>query len=310
MVVTRTAQQLMNTVFPQQRWIIPDVLPEGLTLLAGSPKAGKSWMMLDLLLATAMGGMALGSFSATAGEAVYLALEDSFRRLQDRLRLLLDGEAPAGLHLITEWQRLDQGGVEALDQWLSEHPHVRLVVIDTLQKVRPPQKPQGNIYAEDYASVAGLKALAERHNVAIVLVHHLRKAKGRDPLERVSGSTGLTGVVDAVWIMERQRGAQTAKLFVTGRDVVEQELQLTWDEDTARWSASCAARPPERSQARQAILDALTEAGGPMTPAKLAEKLGRDRNPVKAMMWKMQNSGELTVDAQGRYSVVSNQLPH
>ena len=305
---TITALELMSRNIPPQNWIIYGLLTEGVTLFCGKPKSGKSWLALAIALATAIGGSVLGIFAAQFGEALYLALEDSPRRLQDRLRPLLDGDAPAGLHLINDWQRLDQGGLEALDDWLTQHPAVRIVIIDTLQKVRPPQKPNANIYAEDYAAVAGLKALAEKHNVAIVLVHHLRKAKAIDPLDAVSGSTGLTGVVDAIWVLDRTRGSPNANLLVTGRDIEEQTLRLTWDAETTRWTADGVPVPPQRSPERQAVLDVLIELGQPMSPKEVAQRLGKERNSVKLLLWKMAQDGEVVSNGTGQYAVLKEHI--
>src|SRR5215212_9313573 len=171
---TMTAAELMDMKFDPTRWVVPDVLPEGLTLLVGKPKKGKSWMALGMCEAVATGGVALGTKHVEQGDALYLALEDNRKRLRKRLSKVLNGSpAPDRMHLHTEWPRLDEGGAELLDEWLKEHTEARLVVIDTLAKIRNPARGQ-NIYAEDYAALEQLLPLAAKHSVAIVVVHHLR----------------------------------------------------------------------------------------------------------------------------------------
>jgi hypothetical protein len=132
---TFTAADLMAQELPEPSWIVPDILAEGVAILAGKPKLGKSWMALGLCVAVASGGYALGTKSVEQGGALYLALEDNRRRLQNRLRQTLpDGNPPADLHMALGWPRMDEGGAEKLDDWLSEHPDARIVCIDTLKR--------------------------------------------------------------------------------------------------------------------------------------------------------------------------------
>src|SRR5215208_7731801 len=165
-----TAAELMGMAFEPTRWVVPDVLPEGLSLLVGKPKKGKSWMGLGMCEAIAVGGVVFGTKHVEQGDTLYLALEDNNKRLQKRLTKILDGRpAPERMHLHTEWARVDEGGAEHLDEWLTEHPDARLIVIDTLAKIRNPARGQ-NVYAEDYAALEQLLPLAAKHGVAIVVV--------------------------------------------------------------------------------------------------------------------------------------------
>ncbi len=128
---TFTAADLMREELPSVRWAVPGILPEGLSLLAGKPKLGKSWLALGLAVAKASGGVALGKIPVDRGEVLYLALEDNRRRLQGRLRKVLDGDPPPeGLHIATEWARVDEGGAEDLDDWLAVHPDAASELIE------------------------------------------------------------------------------------------------------------------------------------------------------------------------------------
>src|SRR5215216_2276567 len=135
---TMSAAALMDKELPPVKWAVSGVLPEGVAILAGKPKMGKSWLALGLCVSVAAGGYALGKIPAQCGGALYLGLEDQERRLQRRLKKILAGEAaPGGLEVTWSWPRLDQGGVEALRNYLKERPATRLLVIDTLKKIRP-----------------------------------------------------------------------------------------------------------------------------------------------------------------------------
>ena len=301
---TFTASALMSRTFPDPRWVVPGYLPEGLTLFAGRPKMGKSWLALGLALAVASGGAAFGKVRVERGESLYLALEDTPKRLQSRLGMMLHGEgAPDGLHLATAWPRLDQGGLQHLEAWLESHQEARLLIVDTLQKLRPPHDGSRGLYEQDYAALAGLKALADRHGVAVLVVHHLRKGSSDDPLEEVSGTTGLTGASDSVWVLRRDRGRMDATLFVTGRDTEEQEAALQFDASLGMWCLLGSAEEYRLSRERQAVLDVLREAGEPLGPKAIAEALGKKEANIRFLLGKLVQEGAVRKVGYGRYTI-------
>jgi hypothetical protein len=286
-----------------------EVLPEGATILGGKPKIGKSWFALDIGVAVASGGVALGDKAVEQGAVLYLALEDNQRRLQTRLKKRLNGgTAPQGLELATQWPRLNDGGLEALEAWLIAHPDARLVIIDTLAKMRKAgnSNDRKTLYDVDYESVEPLLSLAARYNVAVLIVHHLRKAGAEDPLDEVSGSTGLTGGVDGALVLKRERGRADAYLYVTGRDIEnEQELALSWDNDTATWKIAGDPEEYRGSRERQEIIECLRSLGGTGGPKEVSEVLGKPYNNTKQLLWKMDNDGDLR-NVGGKYTVTDN----
>jgi len=302
-----SAKELMAIEFPLPRWIVPGIVPEGTTILAGKPKMGKSWLALGTSVAVAAGGVALGTKRVERGAVLYLALEDNPRRLQSRLKKLLSsGVAPEGLELATEWPRLGDGGLDALEAWLNTHPDARLVVIDTLAKFRTGQTGK-NLYKEDYEAVEPLVELAADHNVAILIVHHLRKLGAEDPLDQVSGSMGLTGGADGALVLNRERGRADAYLYVTGRDIEEEkELALSWDSTTATWKIAGDAEEYRNSKERQEIVDCLHTQGEPAGPKEVSEALGKPHNNVKQLMWKMGDKGDLRSVGGGKYVPVTD----
>ena len=196
-----TAADLMNRRLPEPRWAVPGLVAEGLTLLVGAPKLGKSWLCLGLAVAVAGGGRALGRIEVQQGAVLYAALEDNPRRLQSRLRTIMGADPwPADLHMVTALPRLPDLR-EYLAGWLNANPTARLVIIDVLRKVRARTDGRGSVYMEDSESLGALKGLADEFGVAFVVVHHTRKmADDGDVFNEVSGSTGLTGAADAVLI--------------------------------------------------------------------------------------------------------------
>ncbi len=303
--VLQNINDLLDSPLPELKWAIPGILPAGLTLLAGKPKMGKSWLALGLALAIACGGIALGKLPVEHGSVLYLSLEDSPRRMKERTQKVL--EAMHLTHPLTslwapQWPLLGAGGLSSLEKWLKEQPEARLIVIDTLVKVRPPSTVSSNSYAEDYAIMAPLKQLAEQYGVAILLIHHLRKTGATDPMDEISGSTGLTGATDCNMVLKRERGKMDAVLHITGRDVEEQELALAFSQESALWSLLGPAEERRLTKERQEILDLLRERQESLTPAEIAQLLEKPRTNIKALLSQMLDAGELVLTERGHYS--------
>jgi RecA-family ATPase len=213
-----SAAELMAAHFPEPKWAVPGMICEGVNLFCGPPKVGKSWAALGLALDIAAGTQAFGSIPVNQGEVLYLALEDTARRLQSRMRTLLAGNAaPADLTIVTECARLDLGGAENIDGWLTNHLRARLVVVDVFAKIRPAAAHGSNAYDADYAAIGAIKRLADKHAVAFLVVHHVRKAGSDDFLTEVSGTNGIAGAADATLVLKRGRGKADGLLHITGR---------------------------------------------------------------------------------------------
>lgn len=229
------ADALLGKQFGEMREAVNGMFVEGLTLLCGASKIGKSWLVLQLCCAVASGRPFLGR-PTEQGDVLYLALEDSERRLKARLTKL--GEAPgSALSFATQCRTLDDGLLDDLHSWAEAVQSPRLIVIDTLQKVRGGATPsRANAYAADYAAMSRLKSFADERHIAVVLVHHLNKMKDvSDPYDRISGSTGLMGAADTTILIARERDSDDAKVILTGRDVWSDDFMLRMRD--GRWSA-------------------------------------------------------------------------
>jgi hypothetical protein len=303
---TGNGNELRATEFPPVTWAVPDILPAGVTLFGGREKMGKSWLAFGLCIAVATGGYVLGKIPVEPGAALYLSLEDPWRRLHNRLKRLVDDDVDLGaLHLATEWEPADREGVEDLDAWLAEHEDCRVVAIDTLKMIRPRTTGKRNPYEEDYEAVQPFTRLAAKHNVSIVILHHLnQQSEPHDPFDAFSGSAGLTAAMDTAWLLTRKRGKADAFLVVDGKDIEEpQELALGWDPHTCSWTNRGDAESYRMSETRKNILRVVAESGEPVGPMEVAEALGMQVNTIRQRMYQMSNDGELKVVSRGKYVV-------
>lgn len=220
---TVNADTLLYEPLEKPSFVVDGLIPTGLTLFCGSQKIGKSWLMLKLCLCVSQ-GIPLWNMPTQEGDVLYLCLEDTFCRIQDRLFRLTD-EASGRLHFAVASDKLSDGLIVQLEDYLKEYPDSRLIVIDTLQKVRTASK--DNAYASDYGDISLIKDFADRHSLAVIVVHHIRKQNDSDVFNKVSGTTGLTGSADATFVLEQEnRASNAAKLYVTGRDTPYQEFML------------------------------------------------------------------------------------
>lgn len=228
---TIDAETLLATPLRPVPFIVDTLIPPGLHILAGSPKIGKSWLMLWLCLNVAMGEPVWG-YATTSSGVLYLCLEDTYSRIQNRLFEITD-IAPDNLHFAVMAEQIGAGLQQQIETFIKNETETKLIVVDTLQRVRGVDV-STNAYANDYRDICEMKQLADKHQLAIILVHHLRKHTDKDPFMKVSGTTGLTGGVDTTYVLEKdKRSDNTAKLYVTGRDV--EYLEITLQFENCKW---------------------------------------------------------------------------
>lgn len=299
-----TADTLQSKQFKPIRIVVPGLICEGATILAGKPKVGKSWMLLDICLAVAGNRFVLGEIKPVQGDVLYLALEDNERRLHWRIKKIVqNGDWPPRLALHTQWRRVDQGGLEDIDAWIKSVKEPRLISIDTLARIRPAGLSREQAYTGDYRAMEGLQGLAARHQVGLVVSHHLRKAPSEDdPLDEISGTLGLTASADAAVVLKRHSGM--VKIYVRGRDIEEGEFAAEFNKDTCRWRIVGTADDVFRSQERQVILTALKDAGRPMSvPELMAVTERHDRHALYNLLYKMAKAGEITQPSRGQWAL-------
>ncbi len=233
---TITASTLMKTEFDPLSFSIEKLLPQGIFILAGSGKIGKSWLALDMCVAVSTGGK-LWEYNASQGDVLYLALEDTHPRLQSRLQLIQEKNINTDkLHLAVSSLGISDGLITQMKEFLSTNPSTKLIVIDTLERIRNTDQDK-SMYACDYRDMTALREITNAHAVTLLLVHHTRKMYDPDPLNTLSGSTGLVGAVDGVWVLEKEkRIGDKGKLTIANRDTEGYCFSVLFDKENCRWN--------------------------------------------------------------------------
>lgn len=284
-----TAAEILTTSFPDPRWIVPGLIPEGLVSLAGRPKLGKSWLALQVACAVGTGGKALGR-DVTAGQVLYLALEDSPRRLKSRMQAQR-WPATEAVDFYTEWPDLaTAAGMDPLRAAIEARGYA-LVIIDTLSRAAAfdQMDPASSTWV-----MAGLQRLAIDRGLTVLVIDHHRKRNGfdSDVIDDVLGATGKTAVLDAALGLYRERGKREAKLVVSGRDLEDAELALEWDGATCTWQ--CLGNTGEViAKTRSAEIIAVLRRSHPdaLTGNDIAQETGYDRGDVTRLLAELENGG-------------------
>lgn len=228
---TKTAEEILTTVFKPKEFIIDGLLTQGLYILAGAQKVRKSWLAMDICFSIATGVSVLGR-DTIQGTALYLCLEDNYQRVQDRL-FQMNAEPIESLHFATTSEKIGNGLEEQIESFKKEHSDLKIVVVDVMQMVRSNVE---SSYGIDYAELIVLKQLSYRLGICIMMIHHTRKCKDNDPFNMISGSTGISGSADGSFVLvETRRGSGHATLHCVGRDFENAELQMHFDTNAMRW---------------------------------------------------------------------------
>ena len=232
---TVSMNDLYENVYQSRPPIVDGLLCAGTYLLAGAPKVGKSFLVAQLAYHVST-GLKLWDYEVRKGTVLYLALEDNYQRLQERMFRMFGVEGTDDLHFAVYAKQIGNGLDEQLEKFLREHPDTNLVIIDTLQKVREIGG-DAYSYANDYEIVGKFKQFADKHNICLLLVHHTRKQPAGDKFEMISGTTGLLGCADGAFLLQKEnRTDLSATLDIVGRDQADQRLYLTRDQEHLCWN--------------------------------------------------------------------------
>ena len=277
----RTAADIINSDYPPVRWIVPDVIPEGLTKIDGGPKIGKSFLAIHLGTAVSSGGCFMGSIPVTQREVLYLALEDSERRLKNRL-LKQGGIGNENFYIETavSWK----GGIATLQKYLKEYPTTGLVIIDTLYMFSPMQ--DTNSYSDTYKPISAIQKIATETEIPIILIHHTKKGtkdgSGEGWADEGMGSQGINGAVDTIILLKKSDGKNEGTMRIKGRDIEEVCFDVVFDKDICIWRITGKGDVIRSLPKAQADVLAILEAAGQngISTGEIANKLGKTSNAV------------------------------
>ena len=302
---TVTFDQLMDSVFQGRPAVIENFLYPGVYILAGAPKIGKSFLVAQIAYHVSV-GKELWGYIVHPGTVLYLALEDDERRLQNRMFRMFDVEGTSDLYFATHAKMIGRGLDEQLEGFIGEHRDTRLIIIDTLQKVRETIK-DAYSYANDYEIIGRLKTFAGKYGICVLLVHHTRKQPAGDSFEMISGTTGLLGCADGALLMQKEkRTSYTATLDVVGRDQPDQRLYLIKDPEHLNWELDHTENELWKQQP-DALLNAvakLVSAESPEwedSPTELSEILSQDIAANRLTKHLNVNAGHLLEEHRVKY---------
>jgi hypothetical protein len=307
-----SAAELLNMHFDPYQWAVDNLLPAvGVSILAGRPKKGKSWLALQLGIAVANGTKALGRFTTRQGRVLYLGLEDSPRRMKDRFSLLLtDDKSMVNVDLEYKLPSLNPEGHAVIEACLSAaSPPYALLVLDTfVAAVGSGRKGNTDPFREDYSEINMLREMARKHNISILLVHHTRKEiKGdsSEALDQVMGTTGVTAAADSIIVIARRK--DVLALVVKGKDTeISDELAIIFNlEDGSGWTVQGNAGAVAITAERRAIVD-LLKTSGPLEPREIAERLGKVGATIRSSLARMTQDGLLARSGKA-YEVVGHE---
>ncbi|HZS46163.1 MAG TPA: AAA family ATPase [Blastocatellia bacterium] len=291
---------LMEQKFTPLKWTVEDIIPEGCVVLAGRQSAGKRRFAMQLALAVASGGKALEHIPVEQNSVLYMAFDDTRRRLQLRAKQLLgDKPIPEELRFVTNWPAIDEGGAEALEYFLEYRPQHRLVIIDNFRKIK--SRKNGG----EHETLMKLAEIALKFEICLLIIHHTRRADGDDSIKSSSGPVEISSIADAMLVLKRSRYQTYSELHISGRDIEEKKLALRFYSDTLAWELIGDADKVLISDTRKEIIKVLREKNDDMTPSEIADAIDRKPASIRKVIQRMLLDGQLTSFKPGHYAVWS-----
>jgi len=298
-------KDLSSKDIPPLKWVVKGLLSEGLSILAGKAKSGKSWLAMNLALNISMGEPFLGTYPCDNSRVLYLALEDSERRLKYRSSQILESkgikEMPDEFYYQISFKKQSDGGLDTLNQILESVADLGLVIIDTMAKFSPQGMSGKDSYNEAYDVLGAIHELTKKYQVGILMLHHLRKNGDSDnPFDLILGSSGLVGVVDSMYVLKKQE--DFSDLFVTGRDLDDAQLRLKFDRESGIWNFIEEVNDSKLSPTRLKILEILSP-NLQLSPLEITQNGKLNHGSTRVILGRMKKEGLLYQPVNGKYAI-------
>ncbi len=301
-----TGCELYKKEFTPLKWVVQNLIPEGLTILAGAPKIGKSFLVLQIALNVVCNKKVFGKLDAIPGKVIYLALEDSQRRLQSRMYSLIDQdysiENLENLVLSTDCIPMDEEGVRLIDDCLRKDDCISMIIFDTMTRIQPKTSNRTDEYEKYTRFLGPIHKIALKRRVSIIMVHHTRKGGSEDPLEAVLGSNAISGVADTIMVMTSKKMDEEAELYIKGREIEEQSFKLKRASDSLCWDLpdNVETSSPEQEM----IVKVLNKHPNGLSAKEIEEVIGKDASQVSQIIRKrLLPKGIVTRKKHGVYTL-------
>jgi hypothetical protein len=304
-----SAPEICNMKIEPLQWVVEGVVPlEGVTMIVSPPKAGKSILALNIIVANAIRSKILGYFKPTAPfDTLYIDLEGTKRRTRQRIMNLLGNKPiPASISVVYKWPRIETGGLSKLYDYATYHPGTKLFIIDTYGKIQRKSKSNADLgysYKKDVEEIDVFSKFCEEMKVSVILIHHTKKTETDDWVSMVSGTYGISGSVDTLLLLKRNKGEFQATLCVTGRDVEERRYKLNTNMNKQRMNiiGEETDEDSELTDAQRDIVLCLQAHGEPASPKELSEMIGKTVGSVKRLLANMVEDGKIIRAGYGKY---------
>lgn len=307
---TKRSDELYGMDIPPLNYCVEPLLAEGMYLLNGRPKGGKSWLAMEIAASVATGTKLWDEYQAVQGDVLYLALEDGWRRLKHRLGFF---DNPKGIDfVIGDVERIDEGLMQQLQWWYDLQGNPKLVVIDILQRIMGDNKNNEGVYKFDYNMAKRIQDWAIAQHICVFVVHHTRKMITDHDMDSVSGSQGLAGAADGVWFLKSPNNGKTGSLTMFSRDTDSGHYDLTRaDKPSGRWEFVGEHDEQDEGPTDVRII-AQIQVDGASTVAELAKALGSGRSHIQQTLTRLFDEGAIEREKEGqayRYKLSVPDIP-